>query len=82
MKPLRKNLKQVHHNAEVISISETGVYMKIKDNITASLKLLQKELKDILENDTIKVSQTIQCIIKTIDKKNFQVICTVQNDSK
>ena len=56
--------------------------MKIKDNITASLKLLQKELKDILENDTIKVSQTIQCIIKTIDKKNFQVICTVQNDSK
>ena len=56
-------------DAEVISISETGVYMKIKDNITASLKLLQKELKDILENDTIKVSQTIQCIIKTIDKK-------------
>ena len=59
-------------DAEVISISETGVYMKIKDNITASLKLLQKELKDILENDTIKVSQTIQCIIKTIDKKTFK----------
>ncbi len=69
-------------DAEVISISETGVYMKIKDNITASLKLLQKELKDILENETLKVSQIIQCSIKSIDKKNFQVICTLQNDSE
>ena len=69
-------------DAEVISISETGVYMKIKDNITASLKLLQKELKDILENESLKVSQIIQCSIKSIDKKNFQVICTLQNDSK
>ncbi len=69
-------------DAEVISISETGVYMKIKDNITASLKLLQKELKDVLENETLKVSQIIQCSIKSIDKKNFQVICTLQNDSE
>ncbi len=69
-------------DAEIVSVSETGVYMKIDNNITASLKLLQKELKDILENETLKISQNIKCIIKSIDKKNFQVICTLQDDSE
>jgi len=68
--------------AEIVSISDTGVYMKIQNNITASLKLLQKELKTILEDDTLKVLQTLKCTIKTIDKKNFQVICSLQNDSE
>ena len=69
-------------DAEIISISDTGVYMKIENNITASLKLLQKELKSILEDNTLKVLQNVKCIIKTIDKKNFQVICTLKNDSE
>tara|TARA_B100001121_G_scaffold288855_1_gene287329 strand:+ start:173 stop:1747 length:1575 start_codon:yes stop_codon:yes gene_type:complete len=69
-------------DAEVVSISETGVYMKIKHNITASLKLLQKELKNILENETLKVTESISCSIKSIDKKNYQVICTLQNDTE
>ena len=56
--------------------------MKIENNITASLKLLQKELKSILEDNTLKVLQNVKCIIKTIDKKNFQVICTLKNDSE
>ena len=58
--------------AEVVSISDTGVYMKLKDNITASLKLLQKELKDILDNESIKVTQSIKCNIKSIDKKTIK----------
>ena len=69
-------------DAEIVSISDTGVYMKIENNITASLKLLQKELKNILENDTLKVLQRVKCSIKTIDKKNYQVICSLQNDSE
>ena len=68
--------------AEIVSISDTGVYMKIKNNITASLKLLQKEIKSILEDDTLKVLQSVKCTLKTIDKKNYQVICTLQNDSE
>ncbi len=69
-------------DAEIVSISDTGVYMKIQNNLTASLKLLQKELKNILENDTLKVLQRVKCSIKTIDKKNYQVICSLQNDSE
>ena len=69
-------------DAEVVSISETGVYIKIKNNITASLKLLQKDLKNILENETLKVAESIPCSIKSIDKKNYQVICTLQDDSE
>ena len=68
--------------AEVVSISDTGVYMKTQNNITASLKLLQKELKSILEDNNLKVLQKIKCTIKTIDKKNYQVVCSLQNDSK
>ena len=68
--------------AEIVSISDTGVYMKIQNNITASLKLLQKELKTILEDNTLKVLQNVKCTIKTIDKKNSQVICSLQNDSE
>ena len=68
--------------AEIVSISDTGVYMKIQNNITASLKLLQKELKSILEDDSLKVLDNIKCTIKTIDKKNYQVICSLQNDSE
>ena len=69
-------------DAEIVSISDTGIYMKIQNNITASLKLLQKELKSILEDDTLKVLQNVKCTIKTIDKKNYQVVCSLQNDSK
>ena len=69
-------------DAKIVSISDTGVYMKIDGNVTASLKLLQKELKDILENETLKVSQNLKCNIKSIDKKNHQVICTLQDDIK
>ena len=69
-------------DAKIVSISDTGVYMKIDGNVTASLKLLQKELKDILENETLKVSQNLKCNFKSIDKKNHQVICTLQDDSK
>ena len=56
--------------------------MKTQNNITASLKLLQKELKSILEDDTLKVLQKIKCTIKTIDKKNCQLVCSLQNDSE
>ena len=69
-------------DAKIVSISDTGVYMKIDGNVTASLKLLQKELKDILENETLKVSQNLKCNFKSIDKKNHQVICTLQDDIK
>ncbi len=68
-------------DAEIVSISDTGVYMKTQNNITASLKLLQKELKSILEENSLKVLQKIKCTIKTIDKKNYQVVCSLQNDS-
>ena len=69
-------------DAEIVSISDTGVYMKIDHNVTASLKLLQKELKNILENETLKVAESIKCSIKSIDKKNYQVVCTLQDDSE
>ena len=69
-------------DAEIVSISDTGVYMKTQNNITASLKLLQKELKSILEDDTLKILQKIKCTIKTIDKKNCQLVCSLQNDSE
>ena len=69
-------------DAEIVSISDTGVYMKTHNNITASLKLLQKELKSIIEEDTLEDLQKIKCTIKTIDKKNYQVVCSLQNDSE
>ena len=69
-------------DAEIVSISDTGIYMKIQNNITASLKLLQKELKTILEDNSLKILQNVKCSIKTIDKKNYQVICSLQNDSE
>ena len=53
-----------------------------KNNLNGSLKLLQKELREILENNTLEVAQSIKCNIKSIDKKNFQVICTLSSDSK
>ena len=56
--------------------------MKIENNITASLKLLQKELKVILEDNTLEVLQNVKCSVKTIDKKNYHVICSLQNDSE
>ena len=69
-------------DAEIVSISDTGIYMKIQNNITASLKLLQKELKTILEDNSFKILQNVKCSVKTIDKKNYQVICSLQNDSE
>ena len=56
--------------------------MKVKHNITGSLKLLQKELKNILENETLKVTESIKCTIKSVDKKNYQVVCVLQDDSE
>jgi small subunit ribosomal protein S1 len=69
-------------SAEVVSVSDTGVYLKLDKNITGSLKLLQKELREILETNSLAVNQKIQCNIKSIDKKNFQVICTLLNSSE
>ena len=64
-------------SAEVVSISDTGIYLKLDNNITGSLKLLQKELREIIETSSLSINQKIQCNIKSIDKKNFQVICTL-----
>jgi small subunit ribosomal protein S1 len=69
-------------SADVVSISDTGVYLKLENNLNGTLKLLQKELREILENNTLQVSQSIKCNIKSIDKKNFQVICTLLSDSE
>ena len=66
----------------VASVSETGIYIKLDNNLNGSLKLLQKELVDILENNTLEVSQSIKCNIKSIDKKNFQVVCTLLSGSE
>jgi small subunit ribosomal protein S1 len=68
--------------AEIVSVSDTGVYLKLENNITGSLKLLQKELRDVLENSSLQVNQKIQCTVKSIDKKNFQVICTLLKNSE
>ena len=59
-------------DAEVISISETGVYMKIKDNITASLKLLQKELKDIWRMILLRYLRQSNVLSKLLTKKTFK----------
>ena len=67
---------------EIVSISDTGVYLKLENNVTGSLKLLQKELRDILDNNSLEVNKKIQCTIKSIDKKNFQVICTLLSNSE
>jgi len=69
-------------SAEVVSVSDTGVYLKLDQNIPGSLKLLQKELREIVETSSLTVNQKIQCNIKSIDKKNFQVICTLLNSSE
>jgi small subunit ribosomal protein S1 len=69
-------------SAEVVSVSDTGVYLKLDQNIPGSLKLLQKELREIVEASSLTVNQKIQCNIKSIDKKNFQVICTLFNTSE
>ena len=69
-------------SVEVVSVSDTGVYLKLDNNITGSLKLLQKELREILEKNSLALNQKIQCNIKSIDKKNFQVICTLLNNSE
>jgi small subunit ribosomal protein S1 len=69
-------------SAEVVSVSDTGVYLKLDQNITGSLKLLQKELREIVETSSLAVNQKIQCNIKSIDKKNFQVICTLLDSSE
>ena len=69
-------------SADIVSISDTGVYLKLENNLIGSLKLLQKELREILENNTLKVSQSIKCNIKSFDKKNFQVICLLSDNSE
>jgi len=69
-------------SVEVVSVSDTGVYLKLDNNITGSLKLLQKDLREILEKNSLALNQKIQCNIKSIDKKNFQVICTLLNNSE
>ena len=69
-------------SVEIVSVSDTGVYLKLDNNITGSLKLLQKELREILEKNSLALNQKIQCNIKSIDKKNFQVICTLLNNSE
>jgi len=69
-------------SVEIVSVSDTGVYLKLDNNITGSLKLLQKELREIVESSSLAVNQKIQCNIKSIDKKNFQVICTLLNNSE
>ena len=51
-------------------------------NVSKLKYFIFKELKDILENETLKVSQNVKCNVKSIDKKNHQVICTLQDDSK
>ena len=66
----------------LIHLQITGIYLKLENNINGSLKLLQKELREALENNTFEVSQSIKCNIKSIDKKNFQVICTLSSGSK
>ena len=58
------------------------VYLKLENNLNGTLKLLQKELRDILEENTLEVSQSIKCSIKSIDKKNFQVICLLNDSSE
>tara|TARA_Y100000389_G_C17465312_1_gene524945 strand:- start:412 stop:1986 length:1575 start_codon:yes stop_codon:yes gene_type:complete len=67
---------------EIVSVSDTGIYLKLADNITGSLKLLQKELRDVLDNNTFEPTQNIKCNIKSIDKKNCQVICTLLDESE
>ena len=69
-------------SANVVSISDTGVYLKLENNLNGTLKLLQKELREVLENNTLEVAQSIKCNIKSIDKKSFQVICTLSSDSE
>jgi small subunit ribosomal protein S1 len=69
-------------SADVVSISDTGVYLKLENNLSGTLKLLQKELRDILEENKLEVSQSIKCTIKSIDKKNSQVICLLANNSE
>ena len=69
-------------SADVVSISDTGVYLKLENNLNGTLKLLQKELREVLENSSLKISESIKCNIKSIDKKSFQVVCTLSSDSE
>jgi len=69
-------------SVEVVSISDTGVYLKLDNNVTGSLKLLQKNLREIIETNSLALNQKIQCNVKSIDKKNFQVICTLLDSSE
>jgi len=67
-------------SADIVSISDTGVYLKLENNLNGTLKLLQKELREILEENKLDVSQSIKCNIKSVDKKNFQVICLLTDN--
>tara|TARA_B100001113_G_scaffold122845_1_gene100275 strand:+ start:2976 stop:4550 length:1575 start_codon:yes stop_codon:yes gene_type:complete len=69
-------------DAEVVSVTDTGVYIKLDNNLSGTLKLLQKELKAILEGNTLEPTKKIKCKIKSIDKKNYQVICSQLDDSE
>ena len=69
-------------DAEVVSITDTGVYIKLDNNLSGTLKLLQKELKAILENNSLEPSTKIRCKMKSIDKKNYQVTCSQLDDSE
>ena len=69
-------------SADIASISDTGVYLKLANNLNGSLKLLQKELRDVLENNTLEAFQTIECNVKSIDKKNHQIICLLSANSE
>jgi small subunit ribosomal protein S1 len=40
-------------SAEVVSVSDTGVYLKLDNNVTGSLKLLQKNLREIIETSSL-----------------------------
>ena len=69
-------------SAVIVSISDAGINLKLENNLNGTLKLLQKELREILDNSSLEVSQSIKCNIKSIDKKSFQVVCTLSSDSE
>ena len=66
-----------------IKIVEIENSIKIeKDSIHNSSKLHSVYNREILENNTLEVSQSIKCNVKSIDKQKFQVICTLSSDSE
>ena len=78
-----KTDKQLNMKARsVIAIGEKIVVLKVNNNLEGVLKLTASKMKEARENETYKIGDELDCIIKSFDKKNQKIVLTLSQEDK